>query len=207
MPQLENQIAIITGASAGIGRASARLLRREGARLVLNARRADRLEELAKETDGIVVPGDITDPDVRARIIDACEGRVDVLLNNAGYGEPGPVETVPEADIRRQFEVNFFAAAAMIQGVLPTMREQRSGRIINLSSVAGRFGYPLFGYYCATKHALEGLSDSLRLEMRPWGVRVVLIEPGPVETEFFDVTMNRPAPMMSDEESPYRKFF
>ena len=207
MSSLKDRVAVITGASAGIGLATARILRRHGARVVLNARREDRLVEVAKETDGTPVAGDITDPAVRSRVVEACEGRIDILVNNAGYGEPGPVETVTEDDYRRQFEVNLFAPAALIQAVLPTMRKQRSGRIINLSSVAGRFGYPLFGWYCATKHALEGLSDALRLEVQPWGIHTVLIEPGPVKTEFFDVTKDLAAPQVQATDSPYSGFF
>jgi len=207
MSRLENPTAIVTGASAGIGAATARLLAARGARLVLNARREERLVELAESLGAKAVPGDVTDPFVRAAILEACEGRVAILVNNAGYGEPGPVETVGEEALRRQFEVNFFAAAAMMRAVLPWMRRDRFGRILNVSSVAGRFGYPLFGWYCASKHALEGLSDALRLEAAPWGVRVVLIEPGPVLTEFFEVTRTRAAPQMEDAESAYRPFF
>jgi len=207
MSKLRDKVAVITGASAGIGRATALLFRRQGARVVLNARRQDRLEGLAKETEGTAVAGDITDAAVRARILEACGGRIDILVNNAGYGEPGPVETVPEDDYRRQFEVNFFAPAAMIQAVLPMMRKQRSGHIVNISSVAGRFGYPLFGWYCATKHALEGLTDALRVEVQPWGVHAVLVEPGPVKTEFFDVTKGLAAPQVTDTDSPYSGFF
>jgi NAD(P)-dependent dehydrogenase (short-subunit alcohol dehydrogenase family) len=207
MPHLDNKTALVTGASAGIGLATARLLAANGAKLVLNARRRDRLDAVAGELKAVPVPGDVTDPAVRARIIEACGGRVDILVNNAGYGEAGPVETVKEEDGRRQLEVNFFAPAALIQGVMPLMRKQRSGRIVNISSVAGRFGYPLFGWYCASKHALEGLSDALRLEARPWGIFVSLIEPGPVETEFFDVTKGRAQGQMADPSSPYAPFF
>jgi len=206
MQRLEGKIAVVTGASAGIGAAAARALRSEGARLILNARRVDRLEALAAETGGIPVAGDITEVAVRQRILEACEGRVDLLVNNAGYGEPGPVETVARDDYRRQFEVNFFAPAELIRGVLPIMRRQRSGRIVNVSSVAGRFGYPLFGWYCASKHALEGLSDALRMEVRPWGIDVVLIEPGPVETEFFSVSRSRPGAELDDQDV-YAPFF
>ena len=207
MPRLENRTALVTGASSGIGLATARLLASHGARVVLNARRREKLEAVAAETKGVAVPGDVTDPAVRARLLEACGARVDILVNNAGYGEPGPVELVAEEDARRQLEVNFFAPAALMQAVMPLMRRQRSGRIVNISSVAGRFGYPLFGWYCASKHALEGLSDSLRLEGRPWGVHVSLIEPGPVETEFFDVTKSRAEGQIGDARSPYAPFF
>ena len=207
MPRLEDKVVIITGASAGIGAVTARRFAAAGARVVLNARRADRIEALAEETGGVAVAGDVSDPDVQERILAACPGRVDVLVNNAGYAEPGPVEAVPDAEAKRQFDVNVFAAAGMMRAVLPLMRAARSGRIVNISSVAGRFGYPLFGWYCATKHALEGLSDAARFELAPFDVQVVLVEPGPIETEFFDVTMERAQPRIDDRESPYRPFF
>ena len=207
MSELANKVAIITGASHGIGRAAARALHGRGARVVVNARREDKLAEVAAETGGTAVAGDITDAAVRARVVEACGGRIDILVNNAGYGEPGPVETVREEDYRYQFEINVFALGAMIQAVLPAMRRQRAGRIVNISSVAGRFGYPLFGWYCASKHAVEGLSDSLRLEARPWGVHVVLIEPGPVRTEFFDVAKGKAGRFLTDESDPYHRFF
>lgn len=207
MSLFEKQTAIVTGASAGIGLATAKTLHRLGASLVLNARRRERLDEVAGELGAVAVAGDITDAAVRGRIVEACEERVDILVNNAGYGEPGPVETVSEEDFRRQFEVNLFAAAAMIRAVLPLMRAQRSGRIVNISSVAGRLGYPLFGWYCASKHALEGLSDALRLEVSPWGIHVALVEPGPVETEFFDVSKSKAASHIEDGDSPYAPFF
>ena len=207
MERLTDRVAIVTGASVGIGSATARALHSEGARVILNARREERLNALAGELDGVAVVGDITRPEVRARLIEACDGRVDILVNNAGYGEPGPVETVSEQDYRRQFEVNVFAPAEMIRLVLPLMRGRRSGRVINVSSVAGRFGYPLFGWYCASKHALEAISDALRMEAKPWNIHVSLIEPGPVETEFFDVAMQRSGASPVDSDSPYAPFY
>ncbi len=207
MPKLQGRLAIVTGASAGIGAATARLFAAEGARLVLNARRKERLEAVASETGAVAVVGDITDPAVQGALVEAAGGRVDLLVNNAGYGEPGPVELVPEEAARRQLEVNLFAAAALARAVLPLMRAQRSGRILNVSSIAGRMGYPLFGWYCASKHALEGLSDALRFEARPFGIQVCLVEPGPIATEFFEVARARSAPLLLDPGSPYRPLY
>lgn len=207
MQSLNGKISIVTGASAGIGRAAARALRAEGATVVLNARREDRVSALAAELEGTAVVGDITSPDTRRALVEACGGRVDILVNNAGYGEPGPVETVSEDLYRRQFEVNVFAPAEMIRAVLPFMRRQRGGRIVNVSSVAGRFGYPLFGWYCASKHALEGMSDALRMEVKPWGIGVSLVEPGPVETEFFDVARDREGASPPGAKSAYAPFY
>ena len=207
MGRLDGRTVIVTGASCGIGLATARLFGAEGARLVLNARRADRLEAVAQETGAQSVCGDITDAAVRTDLVQVAGGRVDILVNNAGYGEPGPCEAVPIEEARRQMEVNFFAAAEMVRAVLPVMRGARSGRILNVSSIAGRFGYPLFGWYCASKHALEGWSDALRLELAPFGIRVALIEPGPVRTEFFEVARARGDALMNDKQSPYREFY
>jgi NAD(P)-dependent dehydrogenase (short-subunit alcohol dehydrogenase family) len=117
------------------------------------------------------------------RILDE-HGRVDVLVNNAGYGSYGAVENVPIDEARRQFEVNVFGLARLVQLVTPRMREQRSGRIINISSVGGKFYEPLGAWYHATKFAVEGFSDSLRLELAPYGIRVVIVEPGPIRTEW-----------------------
>jgi NAD(P)-dependent dehydrogenase (short-subunit alcohol dehydrogenase family) len=198
---MADRTAIVTGASAGIGAATARLLLERGWRVVATARRADRLEAIR---GAIPVAGDITDDGTRRRILEAAGGRTDLLVNNAGYGEAGPVESVPPDRARRQMEINFFAVAEMCRAVLPLMRAQRSGRIVQVSSVAGRVGYPLFGWYCASKHALEGLSDAMRSELRPFGVQVVLVEPGPVATEFAGVAKREAGALVEDAKSPYR---
>ncbi len=120
------------------------------------------------------------------RIIEE-QGRIDVLVNNAGYGSYGAVEDVPIDEARRQFEVNVFGLARLVQLVTPHMRAQRSGRIINISSIGGKFYEPFGAWYHATKFAVEGFSDSLRMELRPFGIKVVLIEPGPIRTEWNEI--------------------
>ena len=181
-----SKVVLITGASAGLGREAAILLAQQGHTVYAGARRADRLAELADH--GIAaVEMDITrsgdNEQAVSRIIEA-DGRIDVLINNAGFGLYGPVEEIPIDEARYQFEVNLFGLAHLTQLVLPHMRAQRSGRIVNISSMVGKVFTPMGAWYVATKHALEGWSDCLRLEAAPFGIRVVLIEPGAIETEF-----------------------
>jgi NAD(P)-dependent dehydrogenase (short-subunit alcohol dehydrogenase family) len=192
MPALAGQVVIVTGASAGIGEATARRLARAGARVVLSARRADRLEALACDIDPtganvLAVPGDVTSDADRNQLVAAARakfGRIDGLVNNAGYGTRGPVERVAVELVRKNFETNVFALIALTQLVLPAMRERGSGCIVNIGSVAGRIARPLSSIYDSTKHALEALTDGLRGELRPFGVRVTLIRPGFILTEF-----------------------
>src|SRR5512146_142779 len=170
MRALAEQVVILTGASAGIGAAIARRLAGGGARLVLSARRADRLEALARALDPagtrvVAVAGDITLEADRRRLVDEALtrfGRIDALVNNAGYGTRGPVERVPVDLIRRNFETNLFALIALIQVVVPHLRAQGTGRIVNIGSVAGRIVRPLSSVYDSTKHALEAITDGLR---------------------------------------------
>ena len=187
------KVILVTGASAGIGREAAILLAREGHTVYAGARRLDRLEELTEH--GIApVEMDVTGKDDNERAVSRIiehEGRIDVLINNAGFGLYGPVEEIPLEDARYQFDVNLFGLAHLTQLVLPHMRAQRSGRIINVSSVVGKIFVPLGAWYVATKHALEGWSDCLRLEAAPFNIDVVLVEPGAIRTEFFDVTRGR----------------
>src|SRR5436190_1269888 len=162
---LTNRAIVITGASSGIGHATARALAREGARLFLVARRKDRLDQLQsiiQSGSGFAVTraADLRQPDaVHAMITEALEklGRIDVLINNAGFGYYGTVEKTPYALLREIFEVNFEAPLLAIQDVIPIMRRQGSGHIINVSSVVGKRGIPLSGAYCATKFALQGI--------------------------------------------------
>jgi NAD(P)-dependent dehydrogenase (short-subunit alcohol dehydrogenase family) len=178
--------AIVTGASSGIGEATARRLHQLGYTVYAAARRADRMTAL--HDDGIrVVIVDVTDDAsmvALVRQVIAETGRVDVLVNNAGYGSYGAVEDVPLDEARRQFDVNVFGLARLTQLVLPYMRAQGSGRIINISSIGGKIYEPLGGWYHATKFAVEGLSDAMRVELAPFGVDVVVIEPGAIKTEW-----------------------
>ena len=210
MGKLVGQIVIVTGASAGIGEATARKLAREGATVVLAARRADRLEALRQEIESaggraLAVAGDITDAQDRARLVDETLrtfGQIDALVNNAGYGQRGPIELVPLEAIRQNFETNFFSLIGLTQLVIPVMRKQRSGRIVNVSSVAGRVARPLSSVYDSTKHALEAVSDGLRGELEPFGIKVVIIEPGFIITEFLDVA-NGTSREVIEKDSPY----
>jgi NAD(P)-dependent dehydrogenase (short-subunit alcohol dehydrogenase family) len=180
------KVAVVTGASAGIGAAAARRLHETGFVVYAVARRVDRMAAL--QSMGIrTVQADVTDDAALVALVDrvlAEAGRVDVLVNNAGYGSFGAVEDVSLEEARRQFEVNVLGAARLCQLVLPAMRAQGSGRIINVSSVGAKMYQPLGGWYHATKYALEGLSDCLRLELKPFGIDVVIVEPGGVATEF-----------------------
>jgi NAD(P)-dependent dehydrogenase (short-subunit alcohol dehydrogenase family) len=183
------KVAIVTGASSGIGAAVARRLHAQGHTVYAVARRVELMAPLAEE--GIVpVRLDITDDVALAALVSrviAETGRIDVLVNNAGYGALGAIEDVPLAEARRQFDVNVFGLARLTQLVLPHMRAQRGGRIINMSSMGGKIHVPLGGWYHATKFAVEGFSDALRLEVAPFGIHVVVIEPGAIDTEWHGV--------------------
>jgi len=177
---------LITGASSGIGHATAELLLRNGYKVYAGARRVEKMKDL--ETLGAkVLALDVTEEASLANAVDAVlktEGRLDVLINNAGYGAHGAVEDVPLDAARRQFEVNVFGLARLTQLVLPGMRARGAGRIINISSIAGKVTMPTGGWYHASKHAVEAYSDALRLEVAQFGIKVVIIEPGPIKTEW-----------------------
>jgi NAD(P)-dependent dehydrogenase (short-subunit alcohol dehydrogenase family) len=183
---MDSPVAIVTGASSGIGEAAALALKDKGYVVYAAARRVERMADLDRA--GVrVVAVDVTDDASLVafvdRVVAEC-GRVDVLVNNAGYGSYGALEDVPLDEARRQFEVNVFGLARLTQLVLPHMRSRRSGRVINMSSMGGKMYEPLGSWYHATKFALEGLSDSLRMELAPLGIQVVLIEPGAIKTEW-----------------------
>ena len=181
-----NKVILLTGASSGIGYDTAVALAQQGHKVYAAARRVDRMEPLRQY--GIVpLKMDVTDEASMQEgvktLLDA-EGRIDVLINNAGYGYFGAVENVPMDDARNQLEVNVFGLARLCQLVLPTMRAQHSGRIINTASVAGRAVFYYGGWYHVSKYAVESLSDAMRMELKPFGIDVVIIEPGAIKTNW-----------------------
>lgn len=180
------RVALVTGASSGIGESAAKDLRRRGFTVYAAARRIERLAPL--EALGILpLVMDVTDDasiTTGVERIIAESGSVDVLVNNAGYGAYGAVEDVDLKEARHQFDVNIFGLARLTQVVLPHMRANSSGRIINISSMGGKMYEPLGAWYHATKFALEGFSDSLRLELAPFDIHVVIVEPGAIRTEW-----------------------
>jgi short-subunit dehydrogenase len=186
--------AIVTGASAGIGRAIALELGRQGADVVLMARSADKLQSVAGEFSGLpgraaISAGDVTDSAARHAAIHLAQqtfGGLDILVNNAGIGALGPFETATAERLRQVMEVNFFAAAEMTRAALPVLRHGRRPLVVNISSILGRRGIPQSSDYCASKFALEGLSQSQRAEFHRIGVDLLVVAPGTTDTEFFD---------------------
>ena len=196
--------ALVTGASSGMGKAFAKALLAEGMIVYAAARRLEHMADLVA-LGAIALKMDITKQDeVQAAVqrIEREHGGVDVLINNAGFGLYGSMEETSLDDARYQFEVNLFGMARLTQLVLPAMRAKRSGKIINISSMGGKIYTPLGSWYHATKHAVEGWSDCLRLELSPFNIDVVIIEPGAIATEFNGVVIE---PMMKRSGSgPYR---
>ncbi|MEP6768475.1 MAG: SDR family NAD(P)-dependent oxidoreductase [Acidobacteriota bacterium] len=214
------QVVLVTGCSSGIGRAAALEASARGHRVYATARDPGSLSDLEGRPGIRTLSLDVTEAQSVAAAVSAAlseDGRIDALVNNAGYGQYGAVEDVPLAEWRAQFEVNVFGAIAMISAVLPSMREARSGTIVNVSSVAGRIPIPFASPYCASKHALEAVSDALRVEVAAFGVRVALVEPGPIESRFSDraragvaALLDRPGPYAAvyrNAESAMRKEF
>jgi NAD(P)-dependent dehydrogenase (short-subunit alcohol dehydrogenase family) len=198
-----SRAVLITGCSSGIGHATAELLAREGWTVYATARKPETLSDLeAAGCKPLAV--DVTDEDsmsAAVETIQSAEGAVGVLINNAGYSQSGAVESVPIDQVRRQFETNVFGLVRMCQLVLPGMREQRWGRIVNLSSMGGRLTFPGGGFYRATKYAVEAISDALRFEVRGFGVEVIIVEPGLIVTNFGNT-----ASASVQTEGPYSSF-
>jgi len=192
MNNKENKIALVTGASSGIGKSMTESLADNGYYVFASARRLKKLEAMKREN---IEPLQMDVSDSKAVIeavkyIDKTKGHLDILVNNAGYGIYGTIEGVKQEDIRKAFDVNVFGLGQVTQAVLPMMRNQKSGLIINISSVVGKISFPFLGWYAATKHAVEGYTDALRVEVKPFGIKVVLIEPGSINTGFEEVAMS-----------------
>lgn len=202
---------LITGASSGIGRATAVHLAACGFDVIATSRDASRLDGLLTEAAGLSgsvtgVELDINSDTEVARVVPALierRGAMEALVNNAGFGLWGPVETLSDAELKAQFETNFFAAVRMTQAVLPAMIQRRRGTIVNISSVLGRIGTPFNGAYVSSKFALEGISESLKTEVQPFGVRVAMVEPGLFRTNFPDNSIRGAAADNDTVYSPY----
>jgi NAD(P)-dependent dehydrogenase (short-subunit alcohol dehydrogenase family) len=199
-----SRAVLITGCSSGIGWATAERLARRGWAVYATARNVEEISPLAQRGCRLLRL-DVTDENsMRDAVeeVERIEGAVGVLVNNAGYSQSGAVEEVPMQEVRRQFETNVFGLVRMCQLVLPGMRRQGFGRIVNLSSMGGKLTFPGAGFYHATKHAVEAISDALRFEVRGFGVEVVVIEPGLIRTGFAQTAVDS----MGEGSGPYAGF-
>lgn len=206
---MPEQVVLVTGSSSGIGRAVVLEAVRRGHRVFASARKPADLADLGGRERITVLSLEVTDTasiGVAVERVLTEAGRVDTLVNSAGYGQYGAVEDVSIELWRRQFEVNFFGTLEVIRGVLPAMRAARRGTIVNVSSVAGKIAIPFAAPYCASKHALEALSDALRVEVAPFGIRVVVVEPGPITTRFGETARSLVLPFLS-RAGPYSGFY
>lgn len=195
---LANKVVILTGASQGIGKAAAAKFIEAGCRVVLVARSEDRLAQIAEmlgQSHTLIFPADVGQPETGAQIVQETIkhfGQVDILVNNAAIGVYGPSATVSLSNIYAVMQVNFFGPLHLIQACVPSMQAQGSGLIINVSSITGRRSVPFTGAYCASKAALEHLADSLRLELKPYNIRVSTLYPGVTQTNFVSNALGAP---------------
>jgi len=203
--------ALVTGASSGIGRETAIKLAKEGFQVIAAARRKERLDELAKQNPNIVPrPVDLSDSkalDDFSRELLSLSEPVTVLINNAGFSLRGTIEDVSVSAVRSLFEVNLFALIKVTQACLPGMRRLRKGTIVNLSSIVGKFPFPTSGPYSATKHAVEAISDALRMEVRPFGIRVITIRPGVIGSEFNETANRLTGDLLSRTDPDYKTVY
>jgi len=203
--------ALVTGASSGIGRETAIRLAKEKFQVIAAARRSERLMELAAMDQNIIPRAvDLSDPQAVEDFCDeilALPEPVSILINSAGFSMRGALEDVSLSGIRRLFEVNLFALIRVTQACLPGMRRLRKGTIVNLSSIVGKFPFPTSGVYSATKHAVEAISDALRMEVRPFGIRVVTIRPGVIATEFNEVANRLTGDLLSRTDPDYKPVY
>jgi NAD(P)-dependent dehydrogenase (short-subunit alcohol dehydrogenase family) len=203
-----SKAVLITGCSSGIGEATARRLAKSGWTVYATARRPEAIEHLASEGCRTLELDVTSEDSMRTAVeeVERTEGAVGVLVNNAGYSQGGSIEQVPMEAIRRQFETNVFGLVALTQLVLGGMRDQRFGKVVNVGSMGGRLTFPGAGFYHATKHALEAISDAARFELRGFGVDVILVEPGLIKTEYAKAAVaSYEATPEEEDDGPYSK--
>jgi short-subunit dehydrogenase len=207
----EVKTAVVTGGSSGIGRETVKRLAQKGFSVIAAARRLDRLEELNSQFGNIVpMKVDLSKKDEVeefCRDLSLLPQPAGVLINNAGYSIRGALEDVPPDAVRRVFQVNVFSLIRVTQACLPGMRRARAGRIVNVSSMAGKFAFPMSGVYAATKHAVEAVTDALRIEVRPLGIRVVAIRPGFTATEFNDAAARITGDLSARTDPDYKPLY
>jgi short-subunit dehydrogenase len=205
------ETALVTGASSGIGRETAVMLAEKGFQVIVAARRTDRLNELAARLEGITpMAVDLSDTRDTERFCGHVSGLsepVSVLINNAGYSLRGVLEDVPIEAAKRMFQVNVFSLMQVTQACLPGMRRRRGGTVVNVSSMAGKFAFPGSSAYAATKHAVEAITDALRLEVRPFGIRVVAIRPGFIATEFNEAANRVTGDLLGRTDPDYKPVY
>jgi short-subunit dehydrogenase len=205
------KVALVTGASSGIGRETAIKLAEKGFEVIAVARREKRLKEMADQFQNITLKkvdlSQAEETEIFCQYLRELQNPVTVLVNNAGYSVRGALEDVPIDSIRRLFEVNVFALMRVTQACLPGMRKLRKGTIVNLSSIVGKFSFPFSGVYASAKHAVEGITDALRLELSPFGINVVAIRPGPIATEFNEVGNKLSGDLMAKTDPDYKPVY
>ncbi len=206
MMQKDSPVWLITGCSTGFGRELAKEVLARGWRAVITARNPATLADLAGQhpDHALILPLDVTKPEqIDHAVAQALRlfGRIDVLVNNAGYGYLAAIEEGEDAEVRAMFETNVFGLIDMTKAVLPAMREQRSGTIVNISSIGGLTSFAATGYYHGTKYAVEGISESLALEVKPLGIDVLIVEPGPFRTNWAGPSIKQSAVRIDDYEA------
>ncbi|MBM4338284.1 MAG: SDR family oxidoreductase [Deltaproteobacteria bacterium] len=203
--------ALVTGASSGIGRETAIKLAKEGFQVIAAARRKERLDELARQNSNIIPrPVDLSDSKAMedfCKELSNLSEPITVLINNAGFSLRGAIEDVSISAVKNLFEVNLFGLIKITQACLPGMRRLRKGTIVNLSSIVGKFPFPTSGPYSATKHAVEAISDALRMEVRPFGIRVITIRPGVIGSEFNETANRLTGDLLSRTDPDYKTVY
>lgn len=203
----DQQVVLVTGCSTGMGREICKILTNKGYIVVATARNKSTLENVPAL---LRIELDVTDResiDEAIRQIVQQYQRIDILVNNAGYSVRGALEEVPLKDLKQVFDVNVFGIIQMLQAVVPHMRKEGRGKIINIGSVSGKFAQAINGGYCASKHAVEAISDALRLELHPFHIQSTVIEPGPIQTNFFQTLSKMSKMILDNSDTPYKDFY